>query len=241
MLGTENINTWISHLSEETKFSISLDCVIFGYDELGIKVLLIDCNMPPYEGKKSLIGALLQASETTDQGAKRILENTTMLKDLYLEQVNVYSLPNRHPLGRVITLAYYSLIKISDYENQIKDKQNKRLEWMPIEAIEELAFDHKTILSDAYLRLQKTVREHPLGFSLLPKKFTLIQLQNFYETVLGIALDRRNFRRKLKSLDLLIDLEEWQDNVSHRPAKLYSFDFQKYYKKKNKGTLSFEI
>lgn len=241
MLETGNINTWMGHLKEETKCSISLDCVIFGYDETGIKVLLIDCNMPPYEGKKSLIGELLESYETTDEGAKRILEHTTMLKDLYLEQVNVYSLPNRHPLGRVVTLAYYSLIKIADYEFQIKDKQNKQLGWIPIEDIHELAFDHLTILKDAYFRLQKTIRERPIGFSLLPKKFTLIQLQNFYETVLGIELDRRNFRRKLKSLGLLIDLDEFQDNVAHRPARLYSFDYQKYLKQQKKGTLTFEI
>ena len=236
---TENINTWLSHLRQETKFSISIDCVIFGYDETGLKVLLIDCNMPPYYGKKSLLGDLLQVTETIDEAAKRILESRTMLKDLYLEQVNVYSQPNRHPLGRVVTLAFYSLIKISDY--QIRDTENKHLEWIPLEEIENLAFDHKKILEDSFCSLRKTVREHPIGFSMLPKKFSFIQLQNFYETVLGIKLDRRNFRRKLINLDLLIDLGELQNNVAHRPAKLFSFDYQKFQKKKDKGTFRFEI
>ncbi len=238
---TENINTWLSHLHEETKFSISVDCVIFGYDEAALKVLLMDCNMPPYEGKKSLIGDLLQKQETTDEAAKRILENRTLLTDLYLEQVNVYSNPFRHPLGRVITLAYYSLINIEDYENQIVDAENKQLEWKTLATIDDLAFDHLEIVKDAYARLQRTVREVPIGFSMLPKKFSLIQLQNFYETVLDIELDRRNFRRKLMALGLLIDLKEFQDNVAHRPAKLYSFDFEKYKQKKNIGTLNFEI
>ena len=238
---TENINTWLSHLQEETKLSISVDCVIFGYDESTLKVLLMDCNMPPYEGKKSLIGELLQQNETTAAAAKRILEDHTNLTDLYLEQVSVYSEPDRHPLGRVVTLAYYSLINIAAYENQIVDTENRQLEWTTLPSIQELAFDHLAIMKDAYARLQRTVREKPIGFSMLPKKFSLIQLKNFYETVLGIELDRRNFRRKLMALDLLIDLHEFQDNVAHRPAKLYSFDFEKYKQKKNIGTLNFEI
>ena len=141
----------------------------------------------------------------------------------------------------MVTLAYYSLINIEDYENQIVDAENKQLEWKTLATIDDLAFDHLEIVKDAYARLQRTVREVPIGFSMLPKKFSLIQLQNFYETVLDIELDRRNFRRKLMALGLLIDLKEFQDNVAHRPAKLYSFDFEKYKQKKNIGTLNFEI
>ena len=238
---TENINTWLSHLKLEHQFPISVDCVIFGYDQSVLKVLLIDCNMPPYEGKKSLIGDLLQKGETTDEAARRILESRTLLKDLYLEQVSVYSNPNRHPLGRVVTLSYYSIIKIADYENKIVDTENKRLEWKSLDCIESMAFDHQEILHDAVCQLRRTVRNTPIGFSMLPKKFSLIQLQDFYETVLDIQLDRRNFRRKLIGLDLLIDLNEVQPNVAHRPAKLYSFDFEKYKQKQNVGTLNFEI
>jgi len=238
---TENINTWISHLEEETKFSLSVDCVIFGYDTSQLKILLVDCNMPPYVGKKSLIGELLLAKETTTEAARRILKDKTLLQDLYLEEVGVYSNPKRHPLGRVVTFAYYSLISIKNFENQILDTENKQLEWVDLKEIDQLAFDHKEILTDAFSRLQRAVREKPIGFSMLPKKFTLIQLQDFYETVLNIELDRRNFRRKLMALDLLIDLQEVQNNVSHRPAKLYSFDFEKYQQKQNIGTLNFEI
>jgi len=238
---TENINTWLSHLQEDTKFSISVDCVIFGYGQGELKVLLIDCNMPPYVGQKSLLGDLLRCNETTDGAARRILERRTKLRELYLEQVNVYSHPNRHPLGRVITIAYYSIIKIKDYENQIVDAENKRLEWVHLPEIDDLAFDHGKILADAFASLQKTIREYPIGFSMLPKKFSLIQLQYFYETILGIQLDRRNFQRKLKSLGLLKDLQESQSNVPHRPAKLYSFDYHKYQQRKNNRTLNFEI
>ena len=151
---TENITTWHSHLQEETKLSISVDCVIFGYDEAGLKVLLMDCDMPPYKGKKSLIGELLQPKETTEAAAKRILEDHTNLTELYLEQVNVYSKPCRHPLGRVVTLAYYSLINIADYEDIIVDTENKQLEWKTLANMEALAFDHLEIVQDAYTRLQ---------------------------------------------------------------------------------------
>lgn len=235
----ENINTWISHLSNKTKISVSVDCVIFGYDDEGLKVLLIDCNMPPYVGKKSLLGDLVQENETLENAVVRVLRKRTTLTDLYFEEVKAYSEPDRHPLGRVITISYYSFIKISDYK--IHDNEDKHLEWVPINKAKKLAFDHRTILKDAYKRLKKKVRQHPLGFTLLPKKFTLMQLQNFYETVLQVKLDRRNFRRKLNSLNLLIDLDEIQDNVSHRPAKLYSFDFKKYKKLMKEGGFSFAI
>jgi len=211
---------------------VSVDCVIFGYDASELKVLLIDCNMPPYLGQQSLLGDLLQEEETTETAARRILQNRTMLRDLYLEQVKAYSQPNRHPLGRVVTIAYYSIIKIADYENQIRDRDNKRLTWQPLSSIQSLAFDHLQILKDSYACLQRAVREQPIGFSMLPKKFSLVQLQNFYEIVLGIELDRRNFRRKLMGQEFLTDLEEFQDNVSHRPAKLYSFNFDKFMDKK---------
>ncbi len=239
MNATENINTWITHLSAKAKMSISVDCVIFGYDEEGLKVLLIDCNMPSYEGKKSLLGDLVEVNETLENAVTRVLQKRTTLTDLYFEEVKSYSDPDRHPLGRVITLAYYSFIKISDYK--IHDTEDKHLEWISINEIPDLAFDHQKILEDCYLRLKKKIRTHPIGFSLMPKKFTLMQLQNFYEAVLQIKFDRRNFRRKLNSLDLLIDLEEIQDNVSHRPAKLYSFDFKKYNQLLKSGDLNFAL
>jgi len=239
MNATENINTWITHLSPKAKMSISVDCVIFGYDEEGLKVLLIDCNMPSYEGKKSLLGDLVEMNETLENAVTRVLQKRTTLTDLYFEEVKSYSAPNRHPLGRVVTLAYYSFIKISDYK--IHDTEDQHLEWIPINEIPDLAFDHQKILEDCYLRLKKKIRSHPIGFSLMPKKFTLMQLQNFYEAVLQIKFDRRNFRRKLNSLGLLIDLDEIQDNVSHRPAKLYSFDFKKYNRLLKKGEINFAL
>ncbi|MGA0257912.1 MAG: NUDIX hydrolase [Saprospiraceae bacterium] len=236
---SENINTWISELNSDAKAAISVDCVIFGYNEKELSVLQIECNMPPHEAKMSLIGDLVKSYETVDEAANRILEKITGLSDLYLEQVQTFSDPNRHPLGRVISVAYYSLIKTDKYE--LIDKEHKHLQWVPITSTEEMAFDHQQIMNLCYNRLKKRLRERPVGFSLLPKKFTLIQLQRLYEIILGIKLDKRNFRRKLKATGLLKDLGEVQQDVSHRPAKLYTFDYERYAEMKNSNVLKFDI
>jgi len=219
-------NRYTESLEGSAKFNISVDCVIFGYDHNSFKVLLMESDMPAFEGKLSLVGELLQDGETLRAAAKRILYNTTHLQDVYLEQVEAFSSLDRHPYGRVLTMAYYSLLMISQY---------------PIEEVGEMAFDHKEILDKCYATLQKKLRECPVGFNLLPNKFTLNQLQTLYETVLDIKLDKRNFRRKLNSLDLLIDLNESQDDVSHRPAKLYRFDEEKYEQKVEAGSLTFDL
>ena len=236
---SENINTWISELNSDAKAAISVDCVIFGYNEKELSVLQIECNMPPHEAKMSLIGDLVKSYETVDEAANRILEKITGLSDLYLEQVQTFSDPNRHPLGRVISVAYYSLIKTDKYE--LIDKEHKHLQWVPITSTEEMAFDHQQIMNLCYNRLKKRLRERPVGFSLLPKNFTLIQLQRLYEIILGIKLDKRNFRRKLKATGLLKDLGEVQQDVSHRPAKLYTFDYERYAEMKNSNVLKFDI
>jgi len=236
---SENINTWISELNSDAKAAISVDCVIFGYNEKKLSVLQIECNMPPHEAKMSLIGDLVKSYETVDEAANRILEKITGLSDLYLEQVQTFSDPNRHPLGRVISVAYYSLIKTDKYE--LIDKEHKHLQWVPITSTEEMAFDHQQIMNLCYNRLKKRLRERPVGFSLLPKKFTLIQLQRLYEIILGIELDKRNFRRKLKATGLLKDLGEVQQDVSHRPAKLFTFDYERYAEMKNSNVLKFDI
>lgn len=195
--------------------------------------------MPPHEGKKSLIGDLVKSHETLDQAGQRILEHRTGIKDLYIEQVSAFSDPKRHPLGRVISIAYYSLVRIKNFE--LIDNDEKHLEWIPISNIGVMAFDHNKILSDCLSRLRRRLKERPIGFSLLPKKFTLIQLQRLYEIILGFELDKRNFRRKLHSTELLIDLNEFQQDVSHRPAKLFSFDYEAYNSRKEKQTLKFDL
>ena len=235
----ENINTGIVQISAEFKAAVSVDCVIFGYNEDDLKVLLLRSDMPPYQGCYSLLGDLLRPDENTNASAMRIVEKHTGLIGLFMEQVCAFSDVDRHPLGRVVTIAYYSLLELDDAMVRIVS-DHPNLKWESIGAIDRLAFDHKQILDKCLDTLRLGLRDRPIGFNLLPQKFTLKQLQNLYEKVLNIEVDRRNFRRKLKSLDVLVDVNENQKDVHHRPAKLYTFDENKFLKKKQKG-FSFEL
>lgn len=221
-----NLSSWLEKINRDCKLAISVDCVIFGYTDADLYIALRPCTMPPFEGDLSLVGELLEPHETLDVAAKRVLFERTQLEDVYLEQVQTFSDIDRHPLGRVITVAYYSLIKLDEYYDNLPDSGD--LQWVKIQDVKTLAFDHNAILDCCLARLQLQLREQPVGFSLLPKKFTLNQLQQLYEVILGITIDKRNFRRKLKSLDILQDQGEHQTDVSHRPAKLYSFCKESY-------------
>ena len=210
---------------------ITVDCVIFGFDENQLKVLLIRSDLAVYEDKWSLLGDFAEDNEELDDAAYRILKHRTGMDDVYLDQVRTFSRPNRHPGGRVITVAYCSLLNIQHHELKIYANE---LHWHSFSSIKEMAFDHKEILDTCHTWLQKRIQEHPLGFNLLPDKFSLRELQNLYEAILGVSLDRRNFRKKFASMDLLIDVGEMEEDVPHRPGKLYKFNFDKYEKNKRK-------
>jgi 8-oxo-dGTP diphosphatase len=222
----ENINTWISQIQSDYKLAMSVDCVIFGYTEADLFVALIISDMPPFEGQLSLVGDLLRDHETLDEAAIRIVNERTGLQDVYLEQVKSFSEIGRHPLGRVVTTAFYSLLKIEDYQKFLP--KNCQLVWKKVSEVKDLAFDHKEIFDVCLAKLRQQIKDHPVGFSLLPQKFTLNQLQQLYEIILNVELDKRNFRRKLKNLDIIKDEKETEKDVPHRPAKLYSFDVEKY-------------
>jgi 8-oxo-dGTP diphosphatase len=222
----ENINIWLSQIHNEFKLAMSVDCVIFGYTEADLSVALIKCNMPPYEGKFSLVGDLLRDNETLDDAAQRIVNERTGMSGVYLQQVQSFSDIGRHPLGRVVTTAFYALVKIEDCQKLIR--KNCPLVWKKVNEVSDLAFDHDEIFSVCLNKLRQQIKEHPVGFDLLPKKFTLNQIQQLYEVILGVELDKRNFRRKLKNLDVIKDENERETDVSHRPANLYSFDNEKY-------------
>ncbi|MCO6496584.1 MAG: NUDIX hydrolase [Chitinophagaceae bacterium] len=213
------------------KIAISVDCVIFGFDENTLKVLLIRSDLKKYKGKWTLLGDLVKPDEDLDSAAYRVLKQRTGMRDVYLEQVKTFGEVGRHPAGRVVTVAYCSLINVQNHQLQIHDNE---LHWHSVDSLEdkELGFDHKQIFETCYRWLQKRVQEHPLGFNLLPKKFSLRELQNLYEAILNKKLDRRNFRKKFFSMDFLVDTGEDEKNVPHRPGKLYKFDFEKYEKKK---------
>jgi len=210
---------------------VTVDCVIFGFDENELKVLLIRADLEYYNGMWSLLGELMLPNETLDEAAIRILKERTGMDDVYLDQVKAFSSLNRHPGGRVLTVAYCSLLNINHHQLKITDHE---LHWHSFQSITELSFDHKEILDECYKWLQKRIQEHPLGFNLLPDKFSLRELQNLYEAILNTKLDRRNFRKKFASMDLLIDVGEMETDVPHRPGKLYKFDFAKYEKSKRK-------
>lgn len=235
----QNINTWLNQIQTDFKAAVSVDCVIFGYDNDALKVLVSRCDMPPYEHELSLLGDLVHPNETTDEAARRVLLSKTGFTDVFLEQVQVFSDIKRHPLGRVITVAYYSLIKID--ENHLAHIETSGLcEWKNVDTLPTMAFDHYNIMHTCLNKLKVQLREQPIGFNLLPVKFSLLQLQRLYEVILNVQLDKRNFRRKLKSLGILKELDEIESSVSHRPARLYTFDKKVYEKKKITG-FDFEL
>jgi 8-oxo-dGTP diphosphatase len=207
----------ISHL-DYFNIAISVDCVIFGYDEKELKVLVIKSDLEEFSGLYSLLGDLIRPDEDLEAASYRILRERTGMDDVYLEQVQAFGSIDRHPSGRVITIAYYSLIDIKHHKLQLN---NNELHWHAVNEIRKLAFDHKLILDTCLQRLQEKVMEHPVIFNLLPEKFSLRELQELYEAILGLSLDRRNFRKKISIKDWLMDMDEMENDVPHRPGKLY--------------------
>jgi len=220
-----------SEVQNSNRIALSVDCVIFGFDENKLKVLLIRSDLKKYQGKWSLLGDLVGQNEDLDAAAYRILKQRTGLDDVYLEQVHTFGAVNRHPAGRVVTTTYCSLINVRHHKLKILDNE---LHWHDVQSVMDLAFDHQQIFVTCYQWLQKRIQEHPLGFNLLPKKFSLRDLQNLYEAILDTKMDRRNFRKKFFAMDFLIDIAEMEQDVPHRPGKLYKFNYDKYEKKKRK-------
>lgn len=207
----------ISHL-DYFNIAISVDCVIFGYDNKELKVLLIKSDLQEFENKWSLLGDLIKPDEDLDSAPYRVLKQRTGLDDVFLEQVYTFGTLNRHPSGRVITAAYYALLNIRDHQLRISDNE---VHWHKVDDIKEMAFDHKSIFDKCLKQLQVQVEEHPIVFNLLSQKFSLRELQELYQAILGIKLDRRNFRKKISLKKWLEDLDEMEDDVPHRPGKLY--------------------
>jgi 8-oxo-dGTP diphosphatase len=205
--------------------AISVDCVIFGFDDNELKVLVIKSDLEEFNDLWSLLGDLVHLNEGTDAASYRILKEKTGLDDVFLEQVHTFGEVGRHPAGRVVTIAYYSLVDIRHH--QLKLSENE-LHWHPVNEIQEMAFDHKQILLTCLDRLQSKVFERPIVFNLLPEKFSLRQLQTVYEAILGTKLDRRNFRKKFLMMNWLVDTNELEQNVTHRPGRLYTFRMRKH-------------
>ena len=219
--------------------ALTVDCVVFGLDEADLKVLLIQRDLEPFQGVWALPGGFVRVDEDLDAAARRELEEETGLHRVFLEQLYSFGAPGRDPRERVVTVAYYALVKLMDHRVQAAtDARNAA--WFPVDELPTLAFDHAEIVATAMARLRGKVRYQPIGFELLPPKFTLSQLQHLYEVILERALDKRNFRKKVLSLGLLEELNEVEQDVAHRAARLYRFD-ERRYKKLLKQGVNFEI
>jgi 8-oxo-dGTP diphosphatase len=219
--------------------ALTVDCVVFGFDGGDLKVLLIQRALEPFKGRWALPGGFVRVDETLDDAARRELEEETGLKNVFLEQLYSFGEVDRDPRERVVSVAYYALVKLSDHRARAAtDAANAR--WFPLSKIPKLAFDHASILGAARHRLTGKVRYQPIGFELLPPKFTLSQLQGLYESVLETKLDKRNFRKKVLGFGLLLPLNETQMTGRHRPAQLFRFDAAKYEKLKQRG-FNFEL
>jgi 8-oxo-dGTP diphosphatase len=219
--------------------AVTVDCVIFGLDDDELKVLLIQRAIEPYQGDWALPGGFIRLDESLECAARRELQEETGIEDVYLEQLYTFGEIGRDPRERVITISYYALINLIEHPIQAATDASKAI-WYPVSHLPPLVFDHEKIFETALMRLKGKVRYEPIGFELLPQKFTLSQLQKMYETILGAVLDKRNFRRKILKMGLLTELDEMQTDVSHRAAKLYQFDPQKYQSLKLKG-FNFEL
>jgi len=229
----------MSYTYEYPRPALTVDCVVFGLDEDELEVMLVRRGLEPFAGRWALPGGFVHIDETLEEAARRELEEETGLRKVYLEQLFTFGALDRDPRERVVTVAYYALVKLSDHKVRAATDATDAA-WFSLGDLPDLAFDHAHILEVALERLKGKVRYQPIGFELLPKKFTLTQLQRMYEIILDRPLDKRNFRKKILGMDLLIELDEVQKDVAHRAARLYKFD-DRHYRKLVKQGFSFEI
>ncbi len=219
--------------------ALSIDCLIFGFKNSELDILLVQHGEGISKGKWALPGGWIKYSEGMDEAASRILKALTGVSNIYLEQLRAFGRVDRYPTKRVITIAYYALVKPEDYTLQAGFTAADA-KWFKVNDVPLLPYDHPSILKQALEYLKHKLRHEPIGFNLLPKKFTLLQLQELYEALLNKKLDKPNFRRKLMNMNLLVPCQEKQTDVSHRAASLYRFDKKIYDKLAERG-FTFEL
>ncbi|PSL50141.1 ADP-ribose pyrophosphatase YjhB (NUDIX family) [Chitinophaga niastensis] len=230
--------TAASFYEKAPKHLVAVDCIIFGFDEGRLKLLVIQRKVAPMAGEWSLVGGFVQSAESTDEAAARVLELTTGLDNIYMNQLHCYGEVARDSGARVISVTYYALIRIKDHDRPLAREHGAH--WLELHEIPALIFDHTKMIEDAMAALRNNAQFHPIGFELLPEKFTLSQLRCLYEEIYQKTLDKRNFRKKILSLDVMEKLEEKDKTSSKKGAHLYRFDPKKYDALKHKG-LVFEI
>ena len=219
--------------NKEDKTLLAVDCIVFGFDGKDLKILLIKRDFEPEKGKWSLIGGFLKKEENLDEAAIRILHHLTGLHNVYMEQFYAFSKIDRDPGERTISVAYYALIDIATHDKELI--QFNSAKWFNLKNAPDLIFDHDKMVAKAVARLKYRTKTKPIGFELLPERFTMLQLQKLYESVLGEKLDKRNFTNKINSLNILIKLEEKDMESSKKGSYLFQFDAKKYNLKLSEG------
>ena len=217
-----------NYYSSNPTFYVSVDCIIFGFNEDGLSLLLLKRNFEPAKGEWSLMGGFIQQNESADEAAKRILAELTGLQDVYMEQVYTFGEIHRDPGERVISIAYYALININEYDRNLVQQHNAH--WAEINEIPPLVFDHSQMVNQARIMLQKKASSEPIGFNLLPSMFTLFQLQSLYEAIYGEPFDKRNFRKRVADLNYIEKTDKIDKTGSKRGAALYKFNENAYRK-----------
>lgn len=211
---------------DETKFFVSVDCIILGFNSNGLNVLIYKRSFEPLKGQWSLMGGFLRAGESIDEAASRVLTECTGIDNLFMEQVGAYGDVTRDLGERVISVAYYSLVNMNNFNADVLAEHNAT--WVDIKELPDLIFDHPQMVKDTLNILKRKAATHPIGFNLLPEKFTLPQLQSLYEAIYQTTLDKRNFRKKLNMMDILEKLDEKDKSSSKRGAFYYNFNKEKY-------------
>ena len=215
--------------SKQVRLLLAVDCIIFGFDGEALKILLIKRGFEPEKGNWSLMGGFVQPDESLDQASNRILKQLTGLEDVYLEQLHTFSNPNRDPIERTISAAYFALIDIHKYEAQLSNDYHP--EWFTLKRMPKLIFDQQDMVEMAKKKIRDKAAYHPILFELLPAKFTLPLLQTLYESVFNTVIDKRNFSKRVLATGLLIKLTEKDKAGSKRGAYYYQLNKRNYYEK----------
>lgn len=221
------------YYAPEEKIYVATDCIIFGFDEGVLKLLVFKRRVEPLKGTMSLIGSFVKPDESAADAAKRVLKEITGLEDIFMEELKSYSEVERDPGARCISIAFYALIRIEESNKALVEKHGAI--WHEVDSLPELVLDHNQMVTDALDRLRQKTKFYPIGVELLSKKFTIPQLQKLYEAIYQRDMDTRNFRKKLLSLKLLIPLDEKDMSGSKKGAYLYKFNYSKYKKLETKG------
>lgn len=212
--------------SRQTRVLVAVDCIVFGFDGTELKLLLVHRGLEPEKGKWSLMGGFVQPNEGLDESAARVLKSLTGLEGLYLEQLSAFGSTHRDPIERTVSIAYFALLDINQYQQQINEEYHAV--WFPIKSFPELIFDHHQMVEIARKKLQDKALTHPILFELMPDKFTIPQMHSLYEGVYDIVYDKRNFSRNILSTGLLIKLNEKEKTSSRKGAFYYKLDKRKY-------------